>query len=151
MLLSAFLPLAPPSTSALAPVPVSSLSSPLFVSLHEQHHHRATSPLFRRHRQFSQALPSCNPDLPDSLYPSPHAPPFGSEGSPPLFTFKILELILSQVEPTHKANFHCPLQKSNQCLCTCVHFREACHKHLQSFVIARLHISFSNSCFAGGT
>lgn len=65
--------------------------------------------------------PSCNTDLPDSLYPSPHLPPFGSEGSPSLFTFKILELILFYLSSTHKANFHCPLQKSSQCLCIFFH------------------------------
>lgn len=74
--------------------------------------------LFRKHHQFCQDLPlSCNPDLPDSLYTSPCCPPFGSEWSSPLFTFRILELILSHISSMYKASFHYPLQKSHQSLC----------------------------------
>lgn len=65
--------------------------------------------------------PSCNPDLPDSLYTSPCCPPFGSVRSPPLFTFKILELFLSHLSSIYKASFCCPLQKSHQSLCIFFH------------------------------
>lgn len=112
--------------------------------------------LFRRHHQFSQALPLLQARPSRFLVSLTTSPSFWIRGKPspvrlqnswayslppPIYPQSQLPLPTSKIQPV-------PLHFLPFC---CFHFRESCHKYLQSFVTARLHIPVSHCCFAGGT